>query len=231
MQGLSDSLAGKSQLSFEKVNSRWVSPGLVLIDDEFFKLVQSQFPHLSMMVLDELLVWAWLVLDFEKPEWGHPLVEHNYHMPLASFQRLGDHCRVGGSVAACLSVGCHLALTGGGLFSQAIMALQGVQAFLPSVLCWGVDGTVSLMSVLGYVWGLSTWDWLTGWGPGEILWAEMRALILGNLWALGWLWIVGGNSRVSLVPIWLSWSAKVLLGYQGLLTSSEPLAPLTKPLE
>lgn len=49
------------------------------------------------------------------------------------------------------SVGCHLALAGGGggLFTQATLALQGVQAFLPSALGCGVGDIVSLVSILG----------------------------------------------------------------------------------
>lgn len=43
------------------------------------------------------------------------------------------------------------------------MALQGVQAFLLSVLGRGIGSTVNLTSILGYDWRLSTWNGLTGW--------------------------------------------------------------------
>lgn len=57
------------------------------------------------MVMGELLEWSWLVLDFEKSEWGHLLMEHNYHVPLARLQRWDDHWRVGGPTAVLAQCG------------------------------------------------------------------------------------------------------------------------------
>lgn len=147
------------------MDSWWVSPGLVFCDWwwVFYGgpiLVSSPIndgvgstPRMS-------LTGAW----FWKPRVRTPFGGTQISHAPCQFSEVGKAIPgLWAPLLSWLSVGCHLALAGRKIFSQATMALQGAKAFLPSSLSRRIGGTTTLMSISGYDWKLSTWNGLTGW--------------------------------------------------------------------
>ena len=110
------------------------------------------------MMLDELLEWAWLVLDFEKPEWRDPLVEHSYQCPIPFF-RGGKITAASGALLCQGSVWDVTCLSWRGDF----LSIHRGLARCPSIRSHR-HGTLSLKNVLGCGWRLFMWKGLTGWG-------------------------------------------------------------------
>ena len=156
------------------------------------------------MMLDELLEWAWLVLDFEKPEWRDPLVEHSYQCPVPFFR--------GGKITAAWGA----LLCQGSLWDVTCLSWRG--DFLSVHCSFAKCPSIPSHHLgLGSAWNTESKECLGLWlkiihveganwmGPGETLWAGPWVLTLGHLWVLGSLWMMGVNSRANV--IWFAFPA------------------------